>query len=258
VTGWAGPFGRSEGHPHRMRRSRKADVWRVRSAQGSLIAKVLPAAEGDPPDWADHRREVLAYRTGVVRAFEPLLRAPRRHGVARHADSSVVLWLEDVGPPDAGPWDVPRLAAVARRLGTAQAALARRPLPGHAWLNRSALTEFVGTCGDEDALLATAVLDLHLPAAHLPALLARVIEAYHRRLTDGGWSGGGAETERVIRLALVVKFAWVLPDLVRATVDGRPCLGGRPLAEVARPWEAVARLVAGTASALRDAGTDQS
>jgi Phosphotransferase enzyme family len=260
----------------------------VCTGQRSVIAKVLPVADTDPQDWADHRRELLAYRSGLVRAFEPLLGAPRWHGVEHCADGSLVLWLEDVGPAYPAGWTVPRLAGVARRLGTAQAALARQSRPDHAWLNRSALAEFVGAREDEDALLApsrpfrplpwpelaaatrvlwreapglvaaverlprtlchfdlhpgnvlasgsgavlvdwacvgigplgedpanlvaTAVLDLHLPAALLPALFRRVVAAYHQGLNDGGWSWDRAEAERAIRLALVVRFAWVLP-----------------------------------------------
>jgi phosphotransferase family enzyme len=285
-------------------------VDKVRAGGQSLIIKERPAPSKDAATegaWEDPRREVLAYQTDVVADLG--LNAPRWHAVIRRDDGSVVLWLEDAGAP-LSSWSVPRLAAVARRLGRAQAELASCALPSHAWLNRSALKEFVGTRGDEHVLLqssgtplatatralwdeaprlvaaverlprtlchfdlhpgnllvaggdvtlvdwgcvgigpigedaanliATAVLDLHVRPALLRPLHRAVVSAYHAGLAEGGWSWSLDETDHAIRISSAVKFAWVLPDLLRAAARGAAALGGHLLADVAEPWAAVA------------------
>jgi hypothetical protein len=109
----------------------------------------------------------------------------------------------------------------------------------------------IGRIGEDPAnLVGTAVLDLHLRSALLPSLYRTVVEQYHLGLAEEGWSGSRRDTQLAVGLLVVAKFAWVLPDLLRALTSGAQTLGGRPLQAAAGPWAAVATLVAHVASML--------
>ncbi len=118
-------------------------VWRLRSAERSIILKVVgPPSEpaGDPDDRTaihDWRREAEILGGGLPEAYRAAgLRGPH---IARRVDGpegEISLWLEDQPGRSGGDWTPGELAVVAGRLGRAQGALAtdgaaRRP-PGWA------------------------------------------------------------------------------------------------------------------------------
>jgi hypothetical protein len=45
---------------------------------------------------ANGARELAAYRSGLLDALPPGIRAPRAHGTAQDADGGVTLWIEEV------------------------------------------------------------------------------------------------------------------------------------------------------------------
>lgn len=123
-------------------------VWRVRHSGRAAVLKLirlgaapLPRwpSEPDPADPYYWRREALAYESGVLGRLDGV-RAPELLGTFEREDGSVAIWLEDV--PESPPWTPETLGAFARRLGCAQAALARRP-PHEAWLARGFLRRYL-------------------------------------------------------------------------------------------------------------------
>ncbi len=78
------------------------------------------AAGAHPAHWNHWRREVDAYDSGAVRAFEPHLRAPEVLARVTPSASREVLFLEDVRGRSGFDLDARELAAVAGALGRAQ------------------------------------------------------------------------------------------------------------------------------------------
>jgi phosphotransferase family enzyme len=96
-------------------------------------------SEPDPSAPYYWRREALVYESGLLDGLDGL-RAPDLLGLFEREDGSVALWLEDV--PESPPWTPEKLGAFARRLGRAQAVLARR-LPDKEWLRRGFLRRYL-------------------------------------------------------------------------------------------------------------------
>ena len=123
-------------------------VWRVRGSSRTAVLKLIRLgaapllrwpSDSEPSEPYYWRREALAYESGLLDGLDGL-RAPRLLGTFEREDGSVAIWLEDV--PDSPPWTPERLGAFARRLGRAQAALARR-LPDAEWLPRGFLRRYL-------------------------------------------------------------------------------------------------------------------
>lgn len=106
-------------------------VERVVLGDGSsVIRKVLVgdgpapvahwAAGSHPAHWNHWRREVDAYRSGAVRAFEPHLRAPGLFGGLQPDPLTEVLVIEDVPGRTGAELCIDDLAEVANALGRAQ------------------------------------------------------------------------------------------------------------------------------------------
>ncbi|HEY2353914.1 MAG TPA: phosphotransferase [Gaiellaceae bacterium] len=111
-------------------------VWRVRAGGSSAVLKLLRVDASPNPNWASSAdpmhprwwlREPSVLRDGVADRFEPELHPPRLLHTAERPDGALALWLEDLGPP--ASWTVEGIADVARRLGRAQARIAKDGLP---------------------------------------------------------------------------------------------------------------------------------
>jgi hypothetical protein len=133
--------------------SASAGIWRVSGEGWSVVLKVVHHGQDGHPNWKssadqDHwyywKREVLAYRSGLLESFEGGLRGPACLAVFERADGSVALWLEDVGRGSAGTtWGVAPYEEAARHLGHAQGALARAPVRTEPWFARDWLRAYL-------------------------------------------------------------------------------------------------------------------
>jgi hypothetical protein len=117
--------------------------------------------DGHPVSSADllenARREMAAYRSGVLDDLAPRLRAPRLHGTRELDGGGVTLWLEDLGTVDRRPRTATEVAAVARSLGALAGSWIGRP-PAHAWAFRGWIDRHmqVPAIGDGLAILERA------------------------------------------------------------------------------------------------------
>lgn len=82
---------------------------------------------------ANGARELAAYRSGLLDALPPGIRAPRAHGTARDADGGVTLWIEEVRHRGPRPLDRAALLDAARALGALAGRWLGRP-PADPWL----------------------------------------------------------------------------------------------------------------------------
>jgi hypothetical protein len=82
---------------------------------------------------ANGARELAAYRSGLLDALPPGIRAPRAHGTAQDADGGVTLWIEEVRHRGSRPLDRPALLDAAEALGALGGRWLGRP-PEDPWL----------------------------------------------------------------------------------------------------------------------------
>lgn len=115
-------------------------------ASGSAPVPDGWAGSPDPRHWNHWRREPLAYLDGLpTTAFaDAEIEGPRLLAADTRPDGSFALWLEDVSGPAGSRWTVPRIAAFAHALGTAQAPWTDR-LPDRPWLSRGWLRQYVSS-----------------------------------------------------------------------------------------------------------------
>src|SRR3954447_5311645 len=97
----------------------------------SLILKVAHVDGRVDPSGASYRkREILAYQSGLLADLPAGLVAPRCFGVVEHPGGGGWLWLEEITDGAVDRWSCERFTAVARHLGTFNAAyLTGRPVP---------------------------------------------------------------------------------------------------------------------------------
>lgn len=103
--------------------------------------RVAPAGWGmDPAHNQYWRREVLAYRSGLLDDLPGDLVAPRCFGVVERGEDTIWLWLEEMHETERRPWPLARYGVAARHLGQFNGAfLTGRPIPAEPWLNRGFL-----------------------------------------------------------------------------------------------------------------------
>ena len=97
----------------------------------------LPNEDADQQrEWTYLRREILAFKSGLLEQLPPGLRAPRYYGVMEHEHETWV-WLEHIQESTGKQWPLERFQQTARRLGRFNAAyLCGTPLPDDPWLCR--------------------------------------------------------------------------------------------------------------------------
>jgi hypothetical protein len=100
----------------------------------AVDAPLNPAAQSY---WNYHRREILAYESGLLSDLPDGISAPRCLGVTEYLDGICWLWLEDVQEAVGQPWSLSEFGLAAFRLGRFNGAyLTGRPIPSFPWLSQ--------------------------------------------------------------------------------------------------------------------------
>ena len=105
----------------------------------SIVLKAVhaPLNEADPTAWNYHRREILAYKAGLLTNL-PGLRAPRCLGVIEYPEDVCWLWLEDIQDAENRNWSLAEYGAAASHLGHFNGAYAvGHPIPDLPWLSQN-------------------------------------------------------------------------------------------------------------------------
>lgn len=112
----------------------------------SLILKILesPPHAGGVRDWNYWKREVHAYRSGLLQTPSSGIAAPQCFAISEQSDGRVWLWLEDISQNPAQSWSLDDYGAVAYQLGAFNATyLVQQSLPDAPWLSQNWLRGFV-------------------------------------------------------------------------------------------------------------------
>jgi hypothetical protein len=147
-----------------------------------LKAVQAPVNVTNPAYWNYHRREIFAYKEGLLAELPGGLLAPRCWGITEHPEGLCWLWLEDLRAAISQPWTLAEYSLAARHLGRFNATyLTGHPLPVFPWLSdhwlRGWLNAYETTC--------LAVLDLIRDAHFWEHPLLR--SAFPRSITDDVW-----------------------------------------------------------------------
>jgi phosphotransferase family enzyme len=120
----------------------------------SVIVKAFSGSKPDgdptgtsqiPSAWNYWKREILAYRSGILAELSDHLVAPRCYGITEHPNDEWRIWLEDIQETPK-TWSIARHGVAARHLGQFNGAyLTNRVLPAaQPWMYRGRAREWVG------------------------------------------------------------------------------------------------------------------
>ncbi len=103
--------------------------------------------EGDNQGhWNYWRREVLAYRVGLLDSLPPGLAAPSCYEAVDLPGDMAALWLEDLGSAQSTGWSLDRYALAARHLGRLNGLYSSGDgLPAYPWLSRERHRQWLAT-----------------------------------------------------------------------------------------------------------------
>ncbi len=162
---------------------------------GMAVTEEMAADQGNFGYW---KRELLAYRSGLLDDLPGGIAAPRWLSVTEQLDGSHWLWLEDV--EDAGgEWPMEMYGTVARQLGTFNGAyLAGEPLPEYPWLSRRRVRSWIE--GPVTNMMGAVQAQPHL--WQHPALRATLPRDIPERLM-GLWAGRDRLLDALDRLPRV-------------------------------------------------------
>jgi len=103
----------------------------------SLVLKVIRPLLAEDPLVEGTRRELDAYRSGLLGDLSGGLRAPEYYGLDHRDDGFIWLWLEEVEDVFGGNWPLSRYHLAARHLGQFNGEyLTAKPVPTASWLSR--------------------------------------------------------------------------------------------------------------------------
>lgn len=121
----------------------------------SIVLKAVqaPVNAADPIHWNYHRREILAYQSGLLADLPGGLLAPRYLGITEHPEEVCWLWLEDLRDSSSRSWSLAEYGLAARHLGRFNGAYADGyPLPALPWLSQNWLqgwlAHYATTCDE--------------------------------------------------------------------------------------------------------------
>ena len=112
----------------------------------SLVLKAVRAPiQTDQRFWNYHRREILAYQSGLLENLPGGFCAPRCLGIMEYVDGVCWLWLEDVLDIENESWSLRKYGLAARHLGRFNGAyLTGHQLPDFPWLSQNWLQGWLG------------------------------------------------------------------------------------------------------------------
>jgi thiamine kinase-like enzyme len=95
----------------------------------------------------------------------------------------------------------------------------------------------LGAIGEDAGnLVPDAVLDFHIPADRIDDLYETVAGGYEAGLRDAGWDGPSSAVRLGMAATIAAKYAWILPAMLRAALENRELLNGRPFDEALQWW----------------------
>ena len=102
----------------------------------------------------------------------------------------------------------------------------------------------IGAIGEDAGnLVPDAVLDFHVPPEQIDDLHHAIRDGYEVGLRDRGWSGARDTVTLAMSATIAAKYAWILPALVRAAIDDRALLNGRPFEQTLHWWIPTVRFI---------------
>ena len=106
----------------------------------------------------------------------------------------------------------------------------------------------------EDAgnLVPDSLLDFHVAADRIDDLYETVATGYAGGLRDAGWDGGDSLVRLGMAATIAAKYAWILPAILRAAVEHRDQVNGRPFDEAMQWWAPTVRFLLDRADEARD------
>jgi hypothetical protein len=127
-------------------------LWLVTGSSSTAVLKIAtpgfdvvsawPTSD-EPSHWNYWKREVLAYSSGLVSAYEPFgITAPSLLSADALPDGSFALWLAVVPGTPATSWTPSELGAFAYRLGAAQGSFVSHT-PSVPWLSQNWLESYL-------------------------------------------------------------------------------------------------------------------
>jgi hypothetical protein len=105
----------------------------------SIVLKAVqaPVNDSNPDHWNYHRREIFAYKEGLLASLPSSLSAPRCLGITEYTDGVCWLWLEDLLDTAGPSWSLADYNLAALHLGRFNGAyLTEHPLPVLPWLSQ--------------------------------------------------------------------------------------------------------------------------
>lgn len=112
---------------------------------------------------------------------------------------------------------------------------------------------FVGIGGlgeDIGALVPDCVTDFHFPPSELPDLFELMTHNYANGLRSAGIKITDDEVRRMVAVAVIAKYAWIIPALLETATSGRATMNGRPVPEAAGYWGATGQFILDLADRL--------
>jgi hypothetical protein len=95
----------------------------------------------------------------------------------------------------------------------------------------------LGAIGEDAGnLVPDSVLDFHVDPERITDLYELVSAEYDAGLRDAGWDGPDHLVRLAMSATIAAKYVWILPALLRADLDGRELVNGRPADETRRWW----------------------
>ena len=95
----------------------------------------------------------------------------------------------------------------------------------------------IGNIGEDVAnLVPDTVFDFHVAPGDIGELDELVTDCYLRGLNGAGIVIDRADVRLGMTAAMAAKYAWIGPSMLRAAVEERELLNGRPIADTIRAW----------------------
>jgi hypothetical protein len=111
----------------------------------------------------------------------------------------------------------------------------------------------LGAIGEDAGnLVPDSVLDFHVAADRIDDLYETVATGYTAGLRDAGWDGPDSLVRLGMAATMAAKYSWILPAILRAAIEHRDQVNGRPFDEAMQWWAPAVRFLLDRAGEARD------